>query len=65
MAAGIWIIRDIESFQAEDSVKAMRVNYEGAANVVDAVSAVHAAAAAPVISRRLHPLPVTAAYLGR
>lgn len=37
MAAGIWIIRDIGSFQAEDSIKAMRVNYEGAANVIDAV----------------------------
>jgi len=37
MAAGIWIIRDIESFQAEDSIKSMRVNYEGAASVVDAV----------------------------
>ncbi len=37
MAAGIWIIRDIESFQAEDSINAMRVNYEGAANLVDAV----------------------------
>ncbi len=37
MAAGIWIIRDIENFQAEDSIRAMRVNYEGAACVVDAV----------------------------
>ncbi len=37
MAAGVWIIRDIESFQAEDSIRAMRVNYEGAAGVVDAV----------------------------
>jgi short-subunit dehydrogenase len=37
MAAGIWIIRDIESFAAEDSIKAMRVNYEGAASVIDAV----------------------------
>ncbi len=37
MAAGVWIIRDVESFQAEDSIKAMRVNYEGATGVVDAV----------------------------
>ncbi|MEO1160654.1 MAG: SDR family NAD(P)-dependent oxidoreductase [Pseudomonadota bacterium] len=37
MAAGIWIIRDIGNFRAEDSIKAMRVNYEGAAGVVDAV----------------------------
>lgn len=37
MAAGIWIIRDVANFQAEDSIKAMRVNYEGAAGVVDAV----------------------------
>ncbi|MEO9874161.1 MAG: SDR family NAD(P)-dependent oxidoreductase [Anderseniella sp.] len=37
MAAGIWIIRDIENFTAEDSIRAMRVNYEGAASVIDAV----------------------------
>lgn len=36
-AAGIWIIRDVENFSAEDSARAMRVNYEGAANVIDAV----------------------------
>ena len=37
MAAGIWIIRDVESFSAQDSARAMRVNYEGAANLIDAV----------------------------
>ncbi len=37
MAAGVWIIRDVESFNAEDSAHAMRVNYEGAANLIDAV----------------------------
>ena len=36
-AAGIWIIRDVVSFSAQDSAQAMRVNYEGAANIIDAV----------------------------
>ncbi len=36
-AAGVWIIRDVESFRADDSTMAMRVNYEGAVNVIDAV----------------------------
>ncbi len=36
-AAGIWIIRDVQTYSAEDSARAMRVNYEGTANVIDAV----------------------------
>ncbi len=36
-AAGIWIIRDVKSFSAQDSAQVMRVNYEGAVNVIDAV----------------------------
>ncbi|MGI9514957.1 MAG: SDR family NAD(P)-dependent oxidoreductase [Anderseniella sp.] len=66
MAAGIWIIRDIENFQAEDSIKAMRVNYEGAASVIDAVlpsmkqrGAGHIAPVASVAGYRGIPRAVT------
>jgi short-subunit dehydrogenase len=66
MAAGIWIIRDIESFAAEDSIKAMRVNYEGAASVIDAVlpsmmqrRAGHVAPVASVAGYRGIPRAVT------
>ena len=37
IAAGVWIIRDVSDFTAADSIKAMRVNYEGAVNVIAAV----------------------------
>ncbi len=37
MAAGIWIIREVRDFSGADSINAMRVNYEGAVNVVDAL----------------------------
>ena len=66
MAAGIWIIRDIASFQAEDSIRAMRVNYEGAASVIDAVlpsmmkrGAGHIAPVASVAGYRGIPRAVT------
>ena len=36
-AAGVWIIRDVADFNAEDSARAMRINYEGTVNAVDAV----------------------------
>jgi NAD(P)-dependent dehydrogenase (short-subunit alcohol dehydrogenase family) len=36
-AAGVWLIRDVANFSAEDSARAMRVNYEGTVNIIDAV----------------------------